>query len=80
MLESLDVEADNTEDQISRHVNVWDYLDSYNDENLLLSLTTERTPVNVLDYLTIPERDTTIGGVNPFAYQERNDAWTIKVR
>jgi hypothetical protein len=69
----------NTTDQIPRHVNVWDYLVSYNDEKLLLSLTAERTRINVLDYLTIPERDTAIDGVNPFAYQESNDAWTIKV-
>lgn len=78
--ESLGSKVDKIEkNQISSHVNVWDYLVSDDDENLLESPGAERTPINVLDYLTIPERDTSIDGVNPFLYQKSNDAWTIKV-
>lgn len=47
-----------------------------------ISLTPRNEPlaINVFDYLDVPQRGASIEGVNPFAYQDSNDSWTIKVR
>ncbi|KAJ5924390.1 Mg2+ transporter protein CorA-like/Zinc transport protein ZntB [Penicillium verhagenii] len=64
--------------RVATDVNVWDYLVSDDDENLLVSPRAEDTSVNALDYLIVPQRGTSVDGVNPFVYQNSNDTWTIK--
>ncbi|KAJ5925580.1 Mg2+ transporter protein CorA-like/Zinc transport protein ZntB [Penicillium verhagenii] len=64
--------------QAATDINVWDYLVSDDDENLLVSPGAEDTSVNALDYLIVPQRGTSVDGVNPFVYQNSNDTWTIK--
>lgn len=63
---------------MSRDINVWDYLVP-DEEDILTSSGDEQTSTNALDYLVIPQRGTSIDGVNPFVYQNCNDAWTIDV-
>lgn len=79
--ESLQSNIEETEeDQLSSDISVWDYmLPEEEEQGIPASAGDEHTSTNALDYLIVPQRGASIDGINPFVYQNCNDAWTIKV-
>lgn len=81
--ESLQSNIEETEeDQLSSDISVWDYMlpeEEEEKESIPASAGDEHTSTNALDYLIVPQRGASIDGINPFVYQNCNDAWTINV-